>query len=366
MPIKVSSYIKNLPGKRTSRKLLAFISDDWGDIRISSSKQLKQLRKLGIPVDESPHTLYETLTSPEDFERLFEVLTSVEDFKGKPACLTSFALMANPDIEKIKANGKKKYEYITIDQSIKELYGDKGWKMWLKGIENEIFDVQLHGREHFSSVRWMNLLQEEHELTKKCLEYDFSHIQIPINGKPHILAACYTENDIQVKKLDKIVRDAGRIYLKLFGKNPLIFNPPNAILSKTLYPTLYSIGVRGVVTGPIRYEPDQKGILYRKFHYSGQRIGFKEGIITHFLSNAAFEPSSFSNIDHLNNALQQIEAAFIMGKPALVNTHRVNYVKGRGNPKVDASLRLLKTLLTSVKNRWPEVEFIGVSKLLNK
>ena len=92
-------FLKNLPGKKTSRKIVVIHVDDYGSIRMKDKAAQEALRKAGFPIS-SRYSKFETLASAEDLEMLFEVLTSVKDSNGHYACFTPFANVANPDFEK--------------------------------------------------------------------------------------------------------------------------------------------------------------------------------------------------------------------------------------------------------------------------
>ena len=55
--------------------------------------------------------------------------------------------------------------------------------------------------------------------------------------------------------------------------------------------------------------------------------------------------------------------AFLMRKPAIVSTHRINYVGYIDEGNRDRTLKLLRQLLTAVLRRWPDVEFLTTVQL---
>ena len=95
------SYLQNLPGIKTNRKIVVIESDDWGSIRMPSRKVYDQLFKKGYKVDLDPYMKYDCMANSNDLEALFEVLSSVQDKNGRNAIITANTIMANPDFEKI-------------------------------------------------------------------------------------------------------------------------------------------------------------------------------------------------------------------------------------------------------------------------
>jgi hypothetical protein len=102
-------------------------------------------------------------------------------------------------------------------------------------------------------------------------------------------------------------------------------------------------------------EPDGRGGLTKQRKKFGEVS--EEGLI-HFISNCAFEPVS-KNDNVVSDTLKQVAAAFRWGKPALINTHRINFVKGRNSDHVDRCLNLFSDLLGELTDRWPDLEFMG-------
>ena len=68
----------------------------------------------------SRYNLLDTLEDKDDLEQLFETLHSVKDSKGKPAVMTPFVNVANPDFEKIKAAEYQQYFYEPFTTTLKK------------------------------------------------------------------------------------------------------------------------------------------------------------------------------------------------------------------------------------------------------
>jgi hypothetical protein len=79
--------------------------------------------------------------------------------------------------------------------------------------------------------------------------------------------------------------------------------------------------------------------------------------------NCKFEPTADPNKDWVNSCLKEIQTAYRWKKPAIIESHRVNYI-GYINPgNRDKNLKLLGELLAAVKKRWPDVEFMSSDQL---
>jgi predicted RNA-binding protein with PIN domain len=49
---KITKTLSNLPGWRTSRKIVVIESDDWGSLRMSSNEFYNTLQKVGLSLDK--------------------------------------------------------------------------------------------------------------------------------------------------------------------------------------------------------------------------------------------------------------------------------------------------------------------------
>ena len=78
--------------------------------------------------------------------------------------------------------------------------------------------------------------------------------------------------------------------------------------------------------------------------------------------NCFFEPSDKSK-DWLTSCLADIDNAFKWNKPAVISSHRVNYVGSLNEKNRKIGLEQLRTLLNTVIKKWPEVEFMTSSEL---
>ena len=94
-------------------------------------------------------------------------------------------------------------------------------------------------------------------------------------------------------------------------------------------------------------------------HYFGQH----NNGLQYNVRNCFFEPSMLPQKDWVNSCLAQIQSAFLFSKPAVICSHRINFV-GFINPKNrDRGLRDLNALLKAIILKWPEVQFISTDEL---
>ncbi|MBK6729400.1 MAG: hypothetical protein IPG60_00015 [Bacteroidetes bacterium] len=61
--------------------------------------------------------------------------------------------------------------------------------------------------------------------------------------------------------------------------------------------------------------------------------------------------------------MNRIEAAFRWGKPAIICSHRLNFMGGLNQENRIKNLNLLESLLKEIIKRWPMVEFKSTNQL---
>ena len=357
---KIAPWYKNLGGWRTDRKIVVIESDDWGSIRMPSREVYKKFLKAGYRVDKIAYERYDSLASNDDLELLFELLTSFRDFKGNHPVITANVLSANPDFERIRASGFKEYHYELITRTFQRYpKHDRAFELWLEGLEKGLFFPQSHGREHLNVSMFMNALQKK----EKNAHFGFNHGvpgSIPhgqhvAGGNKYVETLRYTDEKDKAEKMNIIVEGL-HLFGQLFGYRSKSFIPPNYVWSPDYDWQLFQAGVEYYQGNRKMKEPAENGFnLYSRT--LGERNSFGQ---TYLVRNVAFEPSLAVNKinDPVEYCLSQIHAAFRMKKPAVICSHRINYVGYLHAGNRDRSLNMLNEVLESILKKWPEVEFM--------
>ena len=355
---KATLYLKNLPGWSTNRKIVVFISDDWGDLRIRNEDDYNQLLGKEIPVDKSPHTKYGCLADHNDLNSLYEVLTGVKDKNGRNAVFTPFTILANPDFEKIRNDNFSNYYYKVFTDTIKEYQdGLKTLDAWDVGQKENLFKPEFHGRDHLNIPLWLKFLRAGNKKLHFAFDHHYAYLKIP-EMPVNPFFTFYYEQSEEWDFLNRSLHDGVALFKNTFGYAPLVFNPPNGMFHRSFYGTLSTLGVNTIQASHFRKEPNGKGGITKKYYYFGKHSA--EGIM-HYISNCAFEPVADS-YKGIGDTLLQIKMAFAAEKPALINTHRVNYVGGRSIIIRDNSLKELESLLQKIKTLWNDVELYSAGE----
>ena len=358
-------YVSNLFGWRTNRKLIVIESDDWGSVYMSDKRALEEMKAKGIPLD-SHYLKNDTLESNEDMEMLMEVLRKHKDSSGRHVVMTGVNVVANPNFEKIKANGFKKYEYELFTETAKRYpQSDRIHSLWKQGIEERLLVPVFHGREHLNVQRWMKLLQEGNETVKIAFEYGVSTLSKQINGRklPDLRAAFDIDTPNNLEYLEKVIDTGLDEFESLFGYKSTFFIPTNGPFNNNLEELLSKKGVKYIGTGKIQSEPLGEGKYKKHFRYLGKKNRLGQMYLTR---NCFFEPISEEfpkERDWVASCLKEIEIAFNCHKPATISSHRVNYM-GTINPENRAEgLKKLDQLLGAIIKKWPDVEFVTSTEL---
>jgi hypothetical protein len=359
---KVILNLKNLPGKRFDRKYIIIECDDWGSIRMPSKEVYNKLLKAHIPVDQSRFNRFDTLADKEDLDYLFEVLLSVKDRNGRPAVMTPFTNIANPDFSKIRDTHFSQYFCEPFTKTLIK-YGrhKETFITWQKGFKLGIFIPEFHGREHISVTFWLQKLREGER--KLMYAFDNEFVSVPSDGLHWALqefrSEFYFNNTNQIDFLKNSLTDGVKLFEEVFDYIPYAFVPANGIFHPCFESTLASTGVKYLNVNHFNPVPDMKGNIKLKYYRTGKRTA--DGL-TFYNRNSAFEPTDplYCGIDL---TLKQIEAAFRWGKPANISTHRVNFVGGIKKSNRDKGIKELKLLLDEIVKIWPDIEFTTTREL---
>jgi hypothetical protein len=361
----LSRHLLNIPGWRTRRKIVVIESDDWGMIRMSSKEAFQALLKKGYPVDQCAYNRLDALESNEDLSCLFEVLTSVRDSCGNPAILTANNIVANPDFDKIREADYRQYFYEPFTETLKKYPAhDRVMQLYRQGKEEKLIQMQFHGREHVQVSRWMSALQRREKGALDAFEWGiFSPKNTGETGDGmEYLDAFDTDGQPSTLWHTQIVAEGMALFEQLWGHSSSSFIAPCYTWSSDLEPYLAAMGVKYLQGITYQREPVAgKPFTYRNvYHYQGQQNAHGQ---RYLVRNAFFEPSIMPHTDWVNDCLQRISIAFSWGKPAIIGSHRINYIGYLQPNNREKNLRLLNNLLRQIITRWPDVEFMSTDQL---
>lgn len=361
----ISKNLTNIPGWRSRRNLVVFESDDWGSIRMPSVEVFNNLSKAGIDLvsdDGCNYNRYDSLASVEDLNSLFEVLFSVKDSNNRPAVLTPVSVVANPDFARIEQSGFSEYYFEPVTETLKRYPGcENSFLLWKEGIENRLFMPQFHGREHLNVKVWMRALQGGHKKTKLAFKNGMWGISTALDPEIRVeLQAAFDFVDPEDLRYHEEVLTSGlSLFEKLFGYRATYFVPPNGPFSSNLEPVCTASGITLLSVPKMQIEPLGQGRTVKRLHWLGQR---NNSGLTSITRNCFFEPVHPGR-DWVDCCLYDIQTAFRWNKPAIVSSHRLNFIGSLYRENRKNGLQQLSLLLQQIMKIWPATEFITTAEL---
>jgi hypothetical protein len=367
----LSTFKKNLiniPGWRTNRKIIVIESDDWGSIRMPSKKVFNSLQRQNLYPENDPYLKYDSLATDIDMHALYEVLNSVKDKNNAPAILTANAVMGNPDFNKIKASNFQEYFWEPFTKTWANYSHCQGVeKLWKEGQQEKLLRFQCHGREHLNVDQWIKSLQNNDKMLRKAFDLEM----ISISSQPTGLRFGYMEGldyfsseEQQSKKI--ILEEALTEFHNYFGFKSKSFIANCYIWDDFIEKVLADNDVQFIqgISNQIKPELAKNGQHTHtyKWHFMGQKNKLGQ---QYLIRNAFFEPSLEPDKDWVTDCLKRINIAFRWGKPAIIGSHRLNFIGAIHEENRTKNLMLLKTLLKEIIKNWPDVEFSTSDKVLN-
>ena len=355
----------NLRGWKTRRKLLVIESDDWGAIRMPGPDAWKRLLKAGIRVDLSRYDSLDCLENRDDFQALMNVIDAHRDASGRPATFTFNTVMGNPAFEAIERGSFEHFHHQHLFESYRHYHGQDLEDDWRNAMDGGLIRPQFHAREHLNSPLWMADLKAGHQETRQAFREGFYGLKTR-TGSPrqqNYLAAHWPDTPEHLETIGQILEDGLNQFTDTFGFSPATFISCNYVWPEALEGHLARRGVKFIQTqrGHRQPDPHQGGRIRIRRHYTGQKNdhGQRYGV-----RNVLFEPYLDTNIDWASRALAEISQAFRLNRPAVICSHRINYVGGMDMAHRDRGLEHLDRLLAGVQQRWPQVEFVTSEKIL--
>lgn len=358
---QIRKNLSNILGWKTKRRIVVIESDDWGSIRTRSKQDYDSMLKLGLNVDHGFFTKYDSLESNEDLDRFFNFLLEFKDSTGRSPVFTPMCIVANPNFEKIADAEFQEYHYKTLDLTLKDYPNhDKVLDLWKSGAQNRLFVPALHGREHLNVKRFLKGISDKNN---PGLKISFDHQSIGAsswnsNDINEYLGALHPETPSEIKELQQIMQDGINIFEKLCGFKPTHFIGPNREPAKEIDQTLFDNGVNFLTQSKLRKFPKGNNKFGYEFNWLGKKNEFNQ---TYIMRNSGFEPAG--TVNTVDTCLNDIDIAFKWNKPAVISSHRVNYIGSISQYNADNGLRELRKLLNTIIKRWPNVEFMTSTEL---
>jgi hypothetical protein len=357
----LSNSAINIRGSRSKRKILVFESDDWGSIRMPNNNVKLILENAGISTSKSAYCMFDSLESNTDLEMLFDILLRFKDINGNHPVITANTVIANPDFKKIENSKFLEYHFEPFTYTLQKYpKHDKVFSYYKLGISEGIFFPQFHGREHVNVEMWLDLLKAGNPNFKLAFNnnmWGLSNDVFP--NLPKSIQATFDSNNNHFLK--ESIQSGLALFKEIFGYKSESFIANNFIWSNNLNNILFQNGVKYLQGMKYQITPkngDKKRKLIR--HYLGETNIYGQ---IHLIRNCSFEPSIDNN--SFRKTINEIQNAFFWRKPAIIGTHRLNYIGSLVEENRSKNLKEFTNLLNAILKKWPDIEFMSSCQLGN-
>lgn len=359
---KISRNITNIPGKTISKKIIVIESDDWGSLRMPSIEICENLKNIGLDVNSGDSRRYnenDTLENEQDLQGLFRVLKSFKDYKGNHPVFTPVSVVANPNFQKIKEGNFETYYWEPFTETLNRYQRANTFNLWKEGINKKIFIPEFHGREHLNVAIWMRALQNNDSETHAAFENEVWGYTNKNKLNIMYQAAFDIEEPSDLIIQQEVIASGLDLFEQLFGYKARYFVPPNGPFNNSLEEIASKKGIDYIFASKIQNEVLGYGQTKKRYYWLGKKN--KHGQM-YMSRNCFFEPSQGGK-DWVASCLKDVERSFRWRKPAVISSHRVNFIGGLNPKNRENGLIGFEKLLKEILIRWPDVEFKSSAEL---
>lgn len=282
---------------------------------------------------------------------LAELLDHFRDHWGHPPVMTLGVILAIVDTA---GDHKQCYQHITLnDKSLAAIRS-----AMLSGVDTGVFSLQLHGMEHYRPASLLKAAQ-----TDPAVAQWISGDSLPTTEPlPSPLQSRWTDSselpstDLKADEIEAMVAEETHAYTQIFGQPARVVVPPTFQWTEAVEHAWAQAGIETLISPGrrlVRRDADGKLVEDGSRQYNGSR-----GIsgIGYLIRDAWFEPS----LGHrAAKGLQALNDHSALGRPALLETHRYNFL---GTTRED-SLQQLNTLLHEALEHHPKLRFVSSEDL---
>lgn len=359
------NIVLNSRGFTSKRKIVVIESDDWGSVRMPSKKAFENLLKAGIKVDKCGYNTFDSLESVDDLDAIFNQLNKIKDKNGNSPVITANTIVANPDYERIRKCNFENYYFETVDQSYQRYQGSNRTLDVIKqGMKEKLYFPQLHGREHIYLKNWMGALKNVDSATRVAFDnqvYGLSTTITPTKRKSFLTALDVNSLE-ELEAHESVLIEAQQIFKEKFGFLSTSFIATNYTWHPKHEVFLSKIGVHTIQGARAQKVPGSHQGYQTIKHYMGNRNGLRQ---MYLIRNAGFEPATRPNVNWHQKILNEVKAAFLVGAPVILSTHRVNFMGGLDEKNRELNLKLFGEILDDLVKRYPDIEFMNTEELSN-
>jgi len=308
-----------------------------------------------------------TLETHDKMQRLFDFLLNFKGADGRPVIFTPVYIVANPDSDAILANGFTEYVDNGICDGFPSRWSVPPWdhaKIMEKareGIRLGVWYPQTHGRaHHYSPKKWVRGLREKADEAMCAFFQLRGRIGVPVNLDRKYEVKGLEFDELTDEELNEWFGKGLEYFRRAFGYETPCAPITNAVRAKEYEPELEMRCERMLA----RY-----GIKINSHSYKAREYGMghydPELDLTFMGWNANFDPLGTPDTETqkgFTHAYRRIQEAWAKGEPAIVGTHRINYVSLDPEQERQGYLQL-EQLLSTLQKEHPDVVYLTSSEV---
>lgn len=286
-------------------------------------------------------------------QRLHKILSAVHDQTHHAPVMTLGVVLGVADTEAIRQAGGDSYHRLTLRAPGQAAILDE----LRVGIDAGVFAPQLHGLEHYWPAALMRAARHDARIQAWLGEKTPHTEALPDALQSRwIDAAELPSRALTADAVATAVNEESSLFQTLFHQPPRVAVPNTFVWTADVERAWAASGVRFVVTPGTRYTArDAQGrLLGDKRTLRNAQQGAAG--ITYLVRDVYFEPAR-GHVPHKVVADIRVRAA--LGRPALIESHRANYL----GSQAAASFSALHELLRLMVEHLPRVRFISTQAL---
>ena len=282
------------------------------------------------------------------------LLACFSDCDGRQPVMTLGMVLATADGAMIKSGGGYQRQLIS------RLTHGPLLDAISSGTDQGVFDVQLHGMEHF----WPPALMAASECNEsvrawldRAPDAFTEDLPSPLQSR-WVDASVLPARILNSSDVQQAVKEEVAAFQDIFGCTPGVVVPPTFVWNEGVEQDWAAAGTNVIVTPGRRYETrDESGKPAGAGNSVHNGQAGENGIV-YMVRDVYFEPSLGHTAAQAQDALAlKVE----LGRPALFETHRFNFLGT--DEKQEQSLEQLKNLLQDALITYPSMAFLSTGKL---
>ncbi len=340
-----------IAGFHFDRPIVLLQSDDWGRVGLRDQEGLERLRSAGLALGERPYDFY-TLETAEDLGALRALLIRHRDSAGRHPSVQMNFILANLDFARMSAEGFRQIHLRLLAEGLPEEWSRPGLTAaYREGIHEGLFHPALHGTTHFCRSAVERNLEKGGDRTTTLRSLweagtPYIHWRMPWIGYEYWdPEQPEDERFLPAESQLELIGQTVGAFAKLFSALPRSACAPGYRANDDTHRAWAKHGVRVAQSGPGTLTPphfDRHGIL-------------------HLSRMVEFEPATTTDFS-VENSLQQAEACFERGIPAIVSVHSINFHSTVQDFR-SRTLQLLGEFFTEIKSRHADLLYLHDDEL---